>query len=74
MLVFGFPLLFMPILSKQLFGIARPDGPEWLIATIFVLLWVTNAYLWGHLLAYIISKAGGSSAPVKAAEKNGEAR
>jgi hypothetical protein len=50
--VFGFPLLYAPWVAEQVFGKFKLPPPAGL--SLFVLLWVGNAYLWGHTLAAVI--------------------
>jgi hypothetical protein len=51
-MIIGFPLLYAPSICEQAFGeIGRPQPA--VRVSLFVLLWVANAYLWGHTIAAI---------------------
>jgi hypothetical protein len=53
LMVLGFPLLYAPWLYEQAFGeLGRPRPVVG--ASLFVLLWVGNAYLWGHSVAAVV--------------------
>jgi hypothetical protein len=54
--VVGFPLLFAPWAVGKVFGEFRPSPPVGI--TVFVLLWVGNAYLWGHTIAAVVQWLG----------------
>jgi hypothetical protein len=49
-MVFGFPLLYVPWLCERVFGEFGRPRPA-VGVTVGVLLWVANAYLWGHGVA-----------------------
>lgn len=50
LMVLGFPLVYAPWLYDQAFGeIGRPSPVVGV--SVLVLLWVGNAYLWGHTIA-----------------------
>src|SRR5829696_1028540 len=52
LMVLGFPLLYAPWVYEQAFGeIGRPRPVAGV--TVGVLLWVANAYLWGHIFAAV---------------------
>jgi hypothetical protein len=62
LMVFGFPLLYAPWVYEQAYGgIGRPRPVVGV--TVGVLLWVANAYLWGHALAAVVRWLGRRSGP-----------
>ncbi len=48
----GFPLLYAPWVFQQAAGDLGPMSPA-VGVSIYVLLWVANAYLWGHTAAAV---------------------
>ncbi len=62
LMVFGFPLLYAPWVYEQAFGeIGRPRPAVGV--SVGVLLWVANAYLWGHGVAAVVGWLGRRSGP-----------
>jgi len=55
--VFGFPLVYIPWVCEQAFGAIDRPRPE-VGVTVGVLLWVANAYLWGHGVAAVAGWTG----------------
>jgi hypothetical protein len=51
--IFGFPLLYAPWLYSLIFGEIGQLNPTASVL-LFVLLWVPNAYLWGHAAALAV--------------------
>ncbi len=58
--VLGFPLVYLAWVAEQLAG-HHGGWPQPLGVVVFVVLWVGNAYLWGHLAAAAIWLASRAS-------------